>query len=97
MEDRIKELEKEVAELKNQNYFCKEHTEENKVRIAKIFDFFYGNGENGVKLDISKLEGRVVNLGEEIKDMLSERTWAVRLIIGAVILGILSFVISKGG
>ena len=49
-------------------------------------------------IDIAReiLEGRISNLEEEVKGLQTERTWLLRLVMGAIIMAVMSLILVNG-
>ena len=54
----------------------------------------HGNGKPGLKMDMQKIGIEVAGLRLDICDILDGQKWITRLVIGAVVLGVLGLVIT---
>lgn len=63
------------------------------TRIKSLEDCLDGTDISRLAIDLSKLEGRVSQMENTIKEFKSGQTWIIRLLLGGLILAALNLVI----
>ena len=65
------------------------------TRIKSLEDCLDGTDISQLAIDISKLEGRVGQLENTVREFKNGQTWIIRLLIGGLALAVLNLVVHR--